>query len=107
MVFQITPATGIRVIMPSKTIFCGLRGIGDNLLSSKKRRRILALHALMFAIGLHLVKLLVNASLRQQLLVRSMFNDSSVLKNQQQIGIADGRQTMCDHERGAAEHQAL
>src|SRR5436305_463697 len=43
----------------------------------------------------------------QQLLVRSAFDNPTPIQDQNLIGMHDGRQPMCDHDRSSTKHQIL
>ena len=56
---------------------------------------------------LGLVELVVEALLREQLVVRSLLDQLAVVQDEDQVGVADRGQPVGDHERGAALHQVL
>ena len=55
---------------------------------------------------LQLVKAEIDATLREQFLVRAFFAQTAFVKHQDAIGVLDGAQAMGDYEGGAARQEA-
>jgi len=53
------------------------------------------------------VQVLVQATQRQQFVVRATFDNAAMIHHQHLVGMFDGGQAMGDHQRGALGHQAL
>ena len=59
------------------------------------------------AAGLALPELRIEAALVEQLVMRALLDDATVLKHVDAVGIADGAETVGDDEAGAVRHEVL
>src|SRR5258708_40177138 len=95
---QMFPATGIFVIMPSRTIFFLERMF---MVDSGRvpLRWSLATAPVAHVLALHVVELLVDRIERQQFLVRTVLDDLAVFHHQDAVRVSDSREPVGNDEQ--------